>query len=40
MTKLVNKEYYLEPVKIIRDLVHEYINLTRFELELMRWYYE
>lgn len=35
MVKLFNKDYYLEPVKIIRDLVHEYINLTRFELDLI-----
>ena len=29
------KEYYMEPVKIIRDLVHGYINLTSFELKLI-----
>lgn len=29
------KEYYIEPVKIIRDLVHGYINLTSFELKLI-----
>ena len=30
-----SKNYYLEPNKIIRDLVHEYINVTDFELRLI-----
>lgn len=31
----LSKAYYLKPVKIIRDLVHGYINLTRFDLDLI-----
>ena len=31
----VSKSYYFEPVKIIRDLIHGYINLSRFELQLI-----
>lgn len=31
----LSRSYYLEPVKIIRDLVHGYINLTRFDLDLI-----
>lgn len=31
----LSKSYYLKPVKIIRDLVHGYINLTRFDLDLI-----
>lgn len=30
-----SKSYYFEPKKIIRDLVHEYINVTDFELEII-----
>jgi HD superfamily phosphohydrolase len=33
--KMVRKSYYFEPVKIVRDLVHEYVNLTRFDLEII-----
>lgn len=33
MTK--NKDFYFHPTKIIRDLVHGYINLTEFELSLI-----
>ena len=29
------RSYYFEPVKIVRDLVHEYINLTKFDLKLI-----
>lgn len=35
MSNFVSKSFYLEPTKIIRDLVHGYINLTRFELQLI-----
>lgn len=28
-------KYYFEPVKIVRDLVHEYINLTKFDLKII-----
>ena len=31
----MSKTYYFEPVKIVRDLVHEYINLTKFDLEII-----
>ena len=31
----LSKSYYFEPVKIVRDLVHEYINLTKFDLKLI-----
>lgn len=31
----LKKSYYLKPEKIIRDLVHGYINLTRFDLILI-----
>ena len=31
----LSKSYYLKPEKIIRDLVHGYINLTRFDLKLI-----
>lgn len=27
--------YYFEPKKMIRDLVHGYVNLTEFELKLI-----
>jgi len=30
-----SKSYYFEPQKIIRDLIHEYINITDFELEII-----
>lgn len=30
-----NESYYMEPVKFIRDLVHNYIYLTEFDLELI-----
>ncbi|MEL7655727.1 MAG: HD domain-containing protein [Bacillota bacterium] len=30
-----SRSYYLTPVKIVRDLVHEYINLTKFDIELI-----
>ncbi len=33
--KKLSKSYYLTPVKIIRDLVHGYVNITKFELELI-----
>ena len=33
--KKLKRSYYLKPEKIIRDLVHGYINLTRFDLELI-----
>lgn len=33
--KQLSRAYYLTPVKIIRDLVHEYVNITKFELELI-----
>lgn len=33
--KNLSQSYYLKPVKIIRDLVHGYINLTRFDLKLI-----
>ena len=29
------KDFYLEPVKFIRDLVHGYVYLTKFDLELI-----
>ena len=32
---IVSRTYYLEPAKFIRDLVHKYINLTKFEIELI-----
>lgn len=35
MGKGMSKSYYFEPIKIVRDLVHEYINLTRFDLEVI-----
>lgn len=31
----LKKSYYLKPEKIIRDLVHGYINLTQFDLSLI-----
>ena len=31
----LSKSYYLKPAKIIRDLVHEYVTPTRFDLELI-----
>ena len=31
----MSRNYYLEPVKIIRDLVHGYINLTEFDLKII-----
>ena len=31
----VSKSYYFESVKIIRDLIHGYINLSQFELQLI-----
>lgn len=31
----LSKSYYLKPVKIIRDAVHGYINLTKFDLKLI-----
>lgn len=34
-TRKLKKSHYLKPEKIIRDLVHGYINLTRFDLELI-----
>lgn len=34
-TKKLSRSYYLKPEKIIRDLVHGYINLTRFDLKLI-----
>lgn len=33
--KGLSRKYYLEPNKVIRDLVHGYINLTKFELALI-----
>lgn len=30
-----NKDFYFQPTKIIRDLVHGYINLTEFELSII-----
>ncbi len=33
--KGLSKSYYLKPVKIIRDSVHGYVNLTKFDLELI-----
>lgn len=33
--KGLSKAYYLKPVKIIRDSVHGYINLTKFDLVLI-----
>lgn len=30
-----NFEYDLKPVKIVRDLIHGYINLTRFDLDII-----
>lgn len=35
MAQNCNKDYYMKPVKIIRDLVHGYINLTQFDLQLI-----
>lgn len=35
MGKRLKRSYYLKPEKIIRDLVHGYINLTRFDLTLI-----
>lgn len=31
----LSRTYYLKPAKIIRDLVHGYVNVTKFELELI-----
>lgn len=31
----LSKSYYLKPVKIIRDAVHGYVNLTKFDLKLI-----
>lgn len=31
----LSRSYYMEPVKIVRDLVHGYVNLTRFDLKLV-----
>lgn len=31
----LRQSYYMKSVKIIRDLVHEYVNLTRFDLKLI-----
>ena len=33
--KGLSKSYYLKPVKIIRDAVHGYVNLTKFDLKLI-----
>lgn len=35
MGKNLSKNYYCEPVKVIRDLVHEYVSITKFELTLI-----
>lgn len=35
MSQVTNKSFYTKQVKIIRDLVHGYINLTKFELDLI-----
>lgn len=32
---LKEREYYFEPVKFIRDIVHNYIYLTKFDLDLI-----
>ena len=34
-TRKMSRSYYMKTVKIIRDLVHGYINLTRFDLKLI-----
>lgn len=31
----VQKSYYLKPAKFIRDLAHNYIDVTKFQLELI-----
>ncbi len=35
MGKKLRKSYYFTPAKIVRDLVHEYVNLTRFDLKII-----
>lgn len=35
MGKELSKSYYFDTIKIVRDLVHGYVNLTEFELELI-----
>ena len=35
MRKRLSRSYYFEPRKIIRDLVHGYVNVTEFELKIM-----
>lgn len=30
-----SKIYYFKPHKIIRDLIHEYVNVTDFELKII-----
>lgn len=35
MVKVLSKSYYLTPVKFIRDIVHGYVNVTKFELKLI-----
>lgn len=35
MSKRLSRSYYFEPQKIIRDLVHGYVNVTEFELKII-----
>lgn len=35
MKNKLSKDYYLTPIKFIRDLVHGYVNVTKFELKLI-----
>lgn len=35
MVNMLSKSYYLTPVKFIRDIVHGYVNVTKFELKLI-----
>lgn len=35
MSLELKHDYYFKPIKIIRDLVHGYINLTEFDIKIM-----
>ena len=31
----LSRDYYFKPVKIIRDLVHGYVNVTYFDIKIL-----
>ncbi|OJU12090.1 MAG: hypothetical protein BGN88_02660 [Clostridiales bacterium 43-6] len=35
MNKKLRKSFYFKPIKIVRDLVHEYVSLTKFDLKII-----